>query len=183
MNYIRRHSADNELRLKFVTDVANGLAYLQSHKPHEIVHGDLKPTNILINDKVNACLCDFGSGKVLEETGYTTRLQAGAMRYMAPELILETETENVGLPLTRWSDMYAFSMSVFEIFTEQVPFCSRKMDHQVVTHVHAGGRPLRTSDQQARVSDAMWKIMEDCWVKEPDHRPLATEVLRCIESA
>ena len=69
-----------------------------------------------------------------------------------------------------------------QIFTEQVPF-SRKMDHQVVTHVHAGGRPLRTSDRQARISDAMWKIMEACWVEESDHRPLATEVLRNIESA
>ena len=28
-----------------VTDVVNGLAYLQSHKPHEIVHGDLKPVS------------------------------------------------------------------------------------------------------------------------------------------
>ena len=47
-------------------------------------------------------------------------LHAGASRYMASELIpreidAETETENEGLPFTRWSDMYAFGMSAFEV--------------------------------------------------------------------
>jgi serine/threonine protein kinase len=65
MRYMKKKSADKHLRLKFITDVAKGLAYLHTLN---VVHGDLKPSNILIDDNGNARLTDFGRAKVVGET-------------------------------------------------------------------------------------------------------------------
>jgi serine/threonine protein kinase len=124
MGYIKTQSANNHLRLKLVADVVNGLAYLHTFRSG-VVHGDLKPSNILVDDAGNARLTDFGRAKVVGETGFTTELCAGSAPYMAPELLPKFEgEENVNTFFTRLSDIYAFAMVAFEIFTDEIPYQS-----------------------------------------------------------
>jgi len=177
MDYIRNTSADDDIRNKFVTDVASCLAYLHSH---EVVHGDLKPNNILVDDAGNACLTDFGRAKVLGESGFTTDLCAGAAAYMAPELLPQSDEEKLSRFITPSADIYAFAMLAFEIFTDEVPYRSlkAKTQFQIMLRVHQGIRPLRSSDTQNRISDKMWEIMQNCWVHDPVRRPLATVVVQ-----
>jgi serine/threonine protein kinase len=63
---------------------ARGLEYLHSHEP-VIVHGDLKAANVLINDKGEAMLSDFGLAKIQQEepTGFTTaNIGGGTLRWL-----------------------------------------------------------------------------------------------------
>jgi len=180
--YLKSQSADNHLRLKLVADIANGLAYLHTFRSG-IVHGDLKPSNILVDDAGNARLTDFGRAKVTGETGFTTEICAGSAPYMAPELLPKSEgEENVNTFFTRFSDIYAFAMVAFEIFTEEIPYHSLRAKNlgQIMLLVHQGARPARSSDTQQRISDTMWEIIQNCWDHEPSRRPSVTVVLQRV---
>jgi serine/threonine protein kinase len=93
-----------------------------------IVHGDLKgvrsllfyvfslmfvpQANVLINDMGHACLADFGLSRILEElsgSASTTSNLAGSIRWMAPELIIDSHRP------TALSDMYAFGSLMLEV--------------------------------------------------------------------
>ncbi|KAJ7264457.1 kinase-like domain-containing protein [Mycena haematopus] len=79
---------------KMLLQIAEGLGYLHSM---EIVHGDLRGTNILVSDDWNVCLADFGLASVIGDDASTTFTahtssanHAGSLRWFAPELILPT---------------------------------------------------------------------------------------------
>jgi len=178
MHCIKSRPFDEYLRPKFVADVVDGLEYLHTHK---VVHGDLQANNVLVDDAGNARLSDFGRAKILGEAGYSTALHAGGAPYMAPELFPVDDTDVDSL-FTWWSDVYAFGMLAFEIFTDEIPFTSLKAKShgQIMVRVLGGVRPLRSSDQQGRISNTMWLIMENCWAQEPTNRPLAAAIVQWI---
>jgi len=129
-------------------------------------------------------LTDFGRAKVVGETGFTTEFCVGSAPYMAPELLPEEENVNINNLFTRYSDIYAFGMLAFEIFTEEIPYKSMRArtQGQIMLLVHQGRRPSRTSDTQGHISDTMWEIMENSWNHEPARRPSITAVLQRIGS-
>jgi serine/threonine protein kinase len=94
----------------FLRDIIKGLCYLHTFDP-EIVHGDIKPVNVLVNDRQEACLCDFGLSRFsIDNTLWrTTATQAsGTLRWMAPELLEGEES----VP-TKASDIYAYAMTCY----------------------------------------------------------------------
>ncbi|KAF8326102.1 kinase-like domain-containing protein, partial [Cantharellus anzutake] len=103
-------AADREM---LVSDVARGLLYLHNHDAI-IVHADLKPLNILINDTGRAQLCDFGLSRILDglPTGQTTSDQGGTLRFLAPELLESSEEDSH--PTTK-SDVYAFGCTCVQV--------------------------------------------------------------------
>ncbi|KIM21076.1 hypothetical protein M408DRAFT_81026, partial [Serendipita vermifera MAFF 305830] len=94
--------------------VLDGVGYLHEHDP-PIVHGDLKPGNVLIDDRERPTICDFGLAQIfLEEgaTGMTTTSEhTGTARYLAPELVSSDHT----VPPTKESDMYAVGCLGLEV--------------------------------------------------------------------
>lgn len=92
-----------------ITGIASGLAYLHSRN---VIHGDLKAANILLDDALNPKICDFGMAKVLH-TEYELTSAAlkggGSWRWMSPELIEEESKK------TTESDIYAFGMTIAEV--------------------------------------------------------------------
>ncbi|KAF8327561.1 uncharacterized protein EI90DRAFT_2927904, partial [Cantharellus anzutake] len=90
-------------RLPLLLDVACGLAYLHERKP-VVVHGDLKPPNILISEAGCAKLCDFGLSLIADglTTGYTSSGPAFTSRYCAPEVF------DSGIKTT-FGDVYSFA--------------------------------------------------------------------------
>lgn len=88
-----------------VVGAASGLLYLH-HLTPAVVHGDIKPDNVLVNDSREASLCDFGLARFIQEmrTGLTTSGQGqGGKGYIAPELLDCEEYEKK----TMESDVYA----------------------------------------------------------------------------
>ncbi|KAG8815778.1 hypothetical protein FRC19_000814, partial [Serendipita sp. 401] len=111
-SYIQQLSGMPVERMRLVLEVANGVKYLHSREPI-IVHGDLKPANILIDEDGSAKICDFGLIRLIKEevnTGMTTTtLHTGTTRYLSRELV----TAKKPMP-TMASDCHAFGCIALE---------------------------------------------------------------------
>ncbi|CAN6216613.1 unnamed protein product [Urochloa humidicola] len=97
-----------ETRLKIITDVARGLAYLHNDCRQTIAHLDIKPQNILLDEMFCAKVSDFGLAKLFDrdQGAIMTRLR-GTPGYLAPEWLTSVITEKV--------DVYSFGIVVMEI--------------------------------------------------------------------
>ncbi|KAH9930606.1 kinase-like domain-containing protein [Fomitopsis serialis] len=171
-----------------ILDVAHGLEYLHSTTVG-IVHGDLKGANILIDEHRRACLSDFGLTTILyqpETIHIVTNVSvfASTARWMAPEL---HDPDKFGLEHgnpTKESDIYSFSMVMWEVFTERFPFDESRLDAQVINKVLTGKRPLRpTESPPLSMSSEVWGIMEKCWREDRHKRPRISVVLLDLKRA
>jgi serine/threonine-protein kinase len=81
-----------------------------------IVHRDVKPQNVLIDEEGTAKVTDFGIARTLEEEGLTADGRVlGTTDYVSPE-------QAVGNPVTGQSDLYSLGVVLFEMLTGDVPF-------------------------------------------------------------
>ncbi|CAN8268379.1 unnamed protein product [Cochlearia groenlandica] len=96
-------------RNKICIGIAKGLAYLHEESRLKIVHRDIKATNVLLDQSLNAKISDFGLAKLDEEenTHISTRI-AGTIGYMAPEYAMRGY-------LTDKADVYSFGVVCLEI--------------------------------------------------------------------
>ncbi|KAJ7881614.1 kinase-like domain-containing protein [Mycena olivaceomarginata] len=69
--------------MKLVNGILSGMEYLHANL---VVHGDIKPQNILVDRAHVACICDFGISRILNEKGFKTSNRACTPAYSAPEL-------------------------------------------------------------------------------------------------
>ncbi|CAA3027608.1 leucine-rich repeat receptor-like serine threonine- kinase At2g24130 [Olea europaea subsp. europaea] len=110
------------------SDVAEGMAYLHHYSPMKVVHCDLKPSNILLDDDMTALVTDFGISrlvKVADENvsindsatysfGSTDGLLCGSVGYIAPEY-------GMGKHASPQGDVYSFGVLLLEIVAGRRP--------------------------------------------------------------
>ncbi|CAA2965520.1 probable LRR receptor-like serine/threonine-protein kinase At3g47570 isoform X2 [Olea europaea var. sylvestris] len=113
------YSNDNVLdilqRINIMIDVAYALEYLHYGYSTPIVHCDLKPSNVLLDENMVAYLSDFGIAKLLgegESNANTTTL--GTLGYIAPEYGLEGS-------VSIKCDVYSYGIMLMEVFTRMKP--------------------------------------------------------------
>ncbi|PON72236.1 Mitogen-activated protein kinase kinase kinase [Parasponia andersonii] len=105
-------------RLKIAIGVAEGLAYLHHDCVPAIVHRDVKAHNILLDERYEACLADFGLARLVEDDqngSFSANPEfAGSYGYIAPEYASM-------LKITEKSDVYSFGVVLLEIITAKKP--------------------------------------------------------------
>ncbi|KAK7045796.1 hypothetical protein VNI00_007198 [Paramarasmius palmivorus] len=163
-----------------ILNIFDGCQYLHSL---DIIHGDLKSTNILVNESQQACISDFGMAIMRQTTSeaspsastQTRKMTgAGSARWLAPELLF-TVTEKP----TFASDVYAFGVVLWEILTCRVPYEHISTDQVVMLRVSRGLRPcVRCATDEPVHIGGLRSIMEDCWAAEPRQRPRLDPSLR-----
>ncbi|GJQ09296.1 hypothetical protein GpartN1_g1087.t1 [Galdieria partita] len=174
--------------------VARGMHYLHSSIPI-VLHRDLKSSNVLIDKHVNhVVICDFGLSILSDNRSQSTRKKSsknsiGTPYTMAPEVML-------GGTYRTYSDVYSFSILLWEIFTGRQPFIGLK-PIQMMFQVSEGKRPPLVvqgeefcdspenldsiPDAQLLVPRNIAKLIKRGWDMEPEKRPAFEEILLELE--
>jgi len=164
--------------LDMIYGIAKGIAYLHAH-PENIIHGDLKPQNILLGHAIQPLICDFGMTKDNHHSVTSLGMKGkGSRRWQAPELLMNS-------PKTRETDMYAFSMTIVQILTGDLPLPHIQSDGALVMAIGVRREtPVpKPMSFRGRNYKALWDIAARCWDWDPLKRPSADEVLLALEEA
>ncbi|KAG8843206.1 hypothetical protein FRB96_004233 [Tulasnella sp. 330] len=180
MKYLSLHPDAN--RVQLVHEIALGMLFIHSKG---IVHGDLKAVNVLIDDTTKACIADFGLSRVVQPQPYTGqstvpgteyRQIAGTLRYMSPEAL----SGDIG----KMSDVYAFAMTLYEVFTNEPPFMlipDSDLYELITTHHKRLIRPFDLKVIDRGFNGGMWNLVWHASEPAPLERPEFAEITEITE--
>ena len=157
---------------RILKDVGDALDYAHSAG---VIHRDVKPQNVLLDDAGRVYLADFGIAKMIESSAHMTQtgMITGTPQYMAPEQAL-------GKPIDKSIDIYALGIVAYELFTGRVPFSA---DTPVAVLMKQASEPMPlppVSEVQEEVTRAILRAT----AKDPTARwPSASAFARAISDA
>jgi serine/threonine protein kinase len=169
-------------KTKYALHVAMGMDYLHAR---DIVHRDLKPHNVVLSDDDKAKVTDFGLARVRTGnslSGSSSSSGGGTSMYMSPERF------EPGGKASKPSDVYSFSVVVWELFTRRVPFAEEQItsDQQLMCFLLIKqGRP--SLDALDRVDDSavpgpIKELVRACWHQDPAQRPTFVQIVQRLEA-
>jgi eukaryotic-like serine/threonine-protein kinase len=161
--YLKRHGKlSNERTVTIARDVALGLG--AAHK-RGIVHRDVKPQNIMLNDEDLVKLTDFGIASVYKDAGAerltTTGMTLGTVQYYAPE-------QAQGEVVTPAADIYALGIVMYEMLTGRPPFDGDTPVAVAMKHIQE--QPERPSTYNPAIVPGLERIIMRCLEKDPRDR-------------
>lgn len=137
-----------------------------------VMHGDLKPSNILTDagaDRVK--LIDFGMAHLFEQAGDFVSAPEGTLLYIAPE-----QTGRTGKPADYRSDFYALGVTLFQVATGSLPFTAP--DRLSLIHAHLAVAPPRPADRNPALPDLLSDLILRLMAKNPEERYQTAAAIR-----
>ncbi|KAL3938894.1 MAG: hypothetical protein SGARI_001570, partial [Bacillariaceae sp.] len=155
--------------VNMLQDISQGVRFLHCCDP-QVIHGDLKAQNILVDDRFRAKVADFGfsHGRAKRQAGGT-----GTLYWMAPEL-LRGECQN-----NTKTDVYSFGMILFEVYSKCIPYDNE--DPTEVLRLVADSAVRKRPPVPKDCPMAIKTLMKDCLHHEAGARPLFDEISSRLE--
>lgn len=151
---------------KMSVSVVKALHYLKEN--HNVIHRDVKPSNILLDWSGVVKLCDFGISGFLIESRAKSKL-AGCPPYMAPERVRSTEDA----PYDIRSDVWSLGITMVELATGHFPY--EGSDFQIISSILELPSPsLKTSDGY---SEDFCNLVDLCLKRNVEERPRYDSIL------
>ncbi|GLU22319.1 hypothetical protein SLE2022_384060 [Rubroshorea leprosula] len=176
-------------RLQIAVDAAHGLEYLHNGCRPPIVHRDLKTSNILLNENMQAKIADFGLSRAFltEFASHISTCPAGTLGYLDPEF-------HSSRVINKKSDVYSFGIVLLELVSGQ-PVITRGEE---AIHIIEWINPLIEIGDIRKIIDprlqgefninAAWKAMEIAMscvlpigIQRPDMSCVLSELKECLE--
>ncbi|GAY44744.1 hypothetical protein CUMW_084190 [Citrus unshiu] len=179
-----RRELDWPSRHRIALGVASGLEYLHMYHSASIIHGDIKPRNVLLNDDMEACISDLGLAMAIPD-GYTRVLISyvlGTMAYIAPEYFQQPE-------LSEKCDIFSFGMLLISLVRGVPSFVFHQNGEEICSPEWL--RKVMNSKNPSRAIDPrlpgngyekkmlhVLKIAYICTLHDPEERP-NSQYVRC----
>ena len=166
----RADASSRPARSAILRGVADALDYAHGKG---VIHRDVKPQNILLDDAERVYLADFGIAKIVENSpGLTvTGMVTGTPQYMAPE-------QGMGKKIDNRVDIYALGVVAYEMLTGRVPFSADTPVAVLMKHV-TGPIPVPSPEE---VPEVFTRALLKALAKKPEERwPSAGAFLQALE--
>ncbi|KAG9302297.1 hypothetical protein G9A89_008788 [Geosiphon pyriformis] len=165
--YKKNGAVPLEILGKITYAVLGGLNYL--YQSHQIIHRDVKPSNILVNSKGQIKICDFGvSGELINSVADTF---VGTSHYMSPERIQ-------GSPYTVRSDVWSLGITLMELAIGRFPFPpdgSQLTVLELLQHIVNEPAPALPPGEFPRELE---DFVQQCLTKDVNRRPAPQNLLQ-----
>ncbi|KAG3005884.1 hypothetical protein PC120_g17709 [Phytophthora cactorum] len=163
----------NRDKLKIALHIAHALTYMHSLDP-PIIHRDLKSKNVLLNEKLDAKLTDFGTSR--ERVNESMTGGVGTCLWMAPEVMIGDRYDDK-------ADMFSFGVVLSELDTRLSPYwhakdpndSSRQMPEPAILQMVATGKLHVKFSKEA--IEAVVELGNACVSLDPTKRPTASDAL------
>ncbi|KAL1139147.1 hypothetical protein AAG570_009207 [Ranatra chinensis] len=155
---------------KVTLATVRALSYLK--EMHGVIHRDVKPSNILLDDRGHVKLCDFGiSGHLVNSKANTKN--AGCTAYLAPERINPPDPRKPDYDIR--ADVWSLGITLVELATGTFPYPNCKSDFEVLSRVLQDDPPLLSDD--GMFSAEFRDFVKACLAKNYHERPKYKELL------
>ena len=155
---IEKGPLSEEAAVRIGIELASGLGTLHLAS---LVHRDVKPRNVILSEKGEARLIDYGISSVA--SGTADAMVAGTFQYSAPE-----QTGMLERPVDGRADLYALGVLIFECLSGQLPFQSKDVGELLRMHAVIPAPDIR--GLRSDVSDGLALIIARLLAKDPDDR-------------
>ncbi|XP_019435255.1 PREDICTED: rust resistance kinase Lr10-like isoform X3 [Lupinus angustifolius] len=189
--YIFSHEDGSSLSCEILYSIslgiAHGIEYLHNGCNMKILHFDIKPHNILLDEKFNPKVSDFGLAKLYPTDNSIVSMTGarGTIGYMAPELYYR----NVGA-ISNKADVYSFGMLLMEMATRRKNLNAYAEDSDqiyfpfwVYDQLQNGHTPTieNDTDEEMKLAVTMMLVALWCIQTRPDDRPSIQKVLEMLK--
>ena len=153
-------------RSRVMLDIARGMEYI--HKMG-LLHRDLKPPNVLLDDNDRAVICDFGLARHISPV---MSCELGTMQWVAPELLTTGNQYNQSV------DVYAFGVILWELMTSQNPFNGMRPIQIANVVLRYNQRP----EIPETMPEKLKNLTKQCWAQDAKERPTFKQIREMIET-
>ncbi|WP_010301649.1 Stk1 family PASTA domain-containing Ser/Thr kinase [Kurthia senegalensis] len=166
--YIQQYAPVSPTRaVSIMLELTSAIAHAHQN---QIIHRDIKPQNILMDEEGNVKITDFGIAMALSATSFTkTNSVLGTVHYLSPE-------QARGGVATVKSDMYALGIVLYELLTGQLPFMGESAVSIALKHLQAETPSVR--NVVPAIPQSLENVVLKATAKEPHNRYANVEAMR-----
>src|SRR5438067_7258629 len=164
----------------WISQLCDALDY--AHTRAKVIHCDLKPANLMVNQRSDVKVTDFGIARNLSDSASRLTLEqgrGGTLIYMSPQQLN-------GKRCTHLDDIYSLGATIYELLASKPPFYSGNIDRQICERIAPSMTERRKElDIEPASVPSIWEdTVAACLAKDPSRRPQsAAEVAQRLQLA